>query len=166
MKEIIALQEYSDKYISLYEGEVRNIGNEIADRLIEEGIVAEHSNKSNSSEDLFIVGFKWQYDSELDDTKLTCDKTFDEIKSFFAEYYNFETDIFTKKIIGYITGGFSVNIGYNNSETGQLIKTAFYFMNPSQVNTVSFKIITIDNNGIYQKTYMYKDAGLPEEGLK
>lgn len=41
-KEIIALQEYSDKYISLYEGEVRNVNIQLANRLIEQGIVAEH----------------------------------------------------------------------------------------------------------------------------
>ena len=48
MKQIIALKEYSDKYISLYQGEVRNIGYELANRLIEEGIVAEHNETGNS----------------------------------------------------------------------------------------------------------------------
>ena len=43
MKQIIALQEYTDKYISLYEGEIRNIQNSIADKLIQQGVVAEHS---------------------------------------------------------------------------------------------------------------------------
>ncbi len=50
MKEIIALQEYSDKYISLYEGEIRNIENNLAQKLITEGIVAEHSDSSSGSE--------------------------------------------------------------------------------------------------------------------
>ena len=43
MKQIIALQQYTDKFISLYQGEIRNIQNTLADKLIEEGIVAEHS---------------------------------------------------------------------------------------------------------------------------
>ena len=43
MKEIIALQEYTDKYISLYEGQIRNISDNLANSLIEKGIVAEHS---------------------------------------------------------------------------------------------------------------------------
>ena len=48
--EIIALQEYTDNKISLYEGEIRNISNSLAQKLIEEGIVAEHNdNKQNSS---------------------------------------------------------------------------------------------------------------------
>ena len=42
MKQIIALQEYSDKIISLYEGEIRNIETELANKLIAQGIVAEH----------------------------------------------------------------------------------------------------------------------------
>lgn len=59
IKEIIALQEYSDKYISLYEGEVRNINIQLANRLIEQGIVAEHdetgSDESSSSGGVFTI---------------------------------------------------------------------------------------------------------------
>lgn len=40
--EIIALQEYTDKHISIYQGEVRNISDELAAELIEKGIVAQH----------------------------------------------------------------------------------------------------------------------------
>ena len=47
MKEIIALKEYTDKYVSLYEGEIRNIENNLADRLITQEIVAEHSDSSS-----------------------------------------------------------------------------------------------------------------------
>lgn len=46
MKQIITLQEYTDKYVSLYEGEIRNIEDGIANKLIEEGIVAEHGETS------------------------------------------------------------------------------------------------------------------------
>ena len=46
MKQIIALQQYTDKFISLYQGEIRNIQNSLADKLIEEGIVAEHDQAS------------------------------------------------------------------------------------------------------------------------
>ena len=34
MKEIIALQEYTDKFISLYQGEIRNIEDNLAQELI------------------------------------------------------------------------------------------------------------------------------------
>lgn len=44
MKQIIALQQYTDQYISLYQGQIRKISQGIADRLIEQGIVAEHDN--------------------------------------------------------------------------------------------------------------------------
>lgn len=46
MKQIIALQEYTDKYISLYEGQIRNIENNLANQLIQQGIVAEHDESS------------------------------------------------------------------------------------------------------------------------
>lgn len=47
--EIIALQDYTDKYVSLYEGEVRNIGKNLANRLIAKGVVAEHDEIESSS---------------------------------------------------------------------------------------------------------------------
>lgn len=61
--EIIALQEYTDKYVSFYQGEIRNINTELAQRLIEKGVVAEHdessegsdSGSSNPSNDLFYI---------------------------------------------------------------------------------------------------------------
>lgn len=43
MKEVIALQEYTDKYVSFYEGEIRNITDDIADKLITKGIVRLHT---------------------------------------------------------------------------------------------------------------------------
>ena len=46
--QIIALKEYTDKYISLYEGEIRNVSSTIASKLIEQGIVAEHDQISPS----------------------------------------------------------------------------------------------------------------------
>ena len=49
MKQIIALQEYSDKYISLYQGQIRNVETELANRLIEQGIVAEHNDSDSGS---------------------------------------------------------------------------------------------------------------------
>lgn len=43
MKEVIALREYSDKYVSFYEGEIRNITDDIANTLIAKGIVRLHT---------------------------------------------------------------------------------------------------------------------------
>lgn len=54
MKQIIAKQEYTDKYVSLYEGQIRNIENDLADRLIEKGIVAEHNDSGNEDNTLII----------------------------------------------------------------------------------------------------------------
>ena len=56
MKQIIALQQYSDKYVSLFQGEIRNLSDEIADRLIEEKVVALHGDSGSSeSNDKFII---------------------------------------------------------------------------------------------------------------
>lgn len=49
MKQIIAKQEYTDQYVSLYEGQIRNIANDLADILIEKGIVAEHSENNGAA---------------------------------------------------------------------------------------------------------------------
>lgn len=40
--EIITLQEYTDQYVSLYEGEIRNLPNDLAMRLINKGVAAQH----------------------------------------------------------------------------------------------------------------------------
>lgn len=40
--EIITLQEYTDQYVSLYEGEIRNLPNDLALRLINKGVAAQH----------------------------------------------------------------------------------------------------------------------------
>ena len=52
MKQIIAKQEYTDKYVSLYEGQIRNIANDLADILIEKGIVAEHKENESPNNDM------------------------------------------------------------------------------------------------------------------
>lgn len=86
--EIIALQEYTDKYVSLYEGEIRNIPDIIAYKLIDQNIVAKH--KGGIADIVFYVSV----DSETGEVRI--DTTFDNIKqayesggSVFAEYVYF-----------------------------------------------------------------------------
>lgn len=40
--EIITLQEYTDQYVSLYEGQIRNLPNDLALRLINKGVAVQH----------------------------------------------------------------------------------------------------------------------------
>lgn len=47
--EIIALQDYTDQYVSLYENEVRDIFDSLANKLITKGIVAQHDNVEQNS---------------------------------------------------------------------------------------------------------------------
>ncbi len=87
MKQIIALQEYSDKHVSLYEGQIRNLSNEIADRLIAQGIVAEHSDSSPSSgggvlKVNILVEELENQGSDLKKYKLTLDKKYSQIYDY------------------------------------------------------------------------------------
>lgn len=85
MKEIIALKEYTDKYISIYEGEIRNIEEPLAQRLIAEGIVAEHSEDSGeggsgskSEDNIFpVVAYNAANDSST--PQWVIDKTYQEV---------------------------------------------------------------------------------------
>ena len=84
MKEIIALQQYTDKFISLYQGEIRNIQDSLADKLIEQGIVAEHTDEgqdgeNNDGKKLFIENVNYNYDPDSDNFTATSDKTITEI---------------------------------------------------------------------------------------
>ena len=107
MKQIIALQQYSDKHVSLYEGEIRNLSNQIADRLIEEKVVALHGdNDSNgeSSDPRFkiicpVQEGEFEVTQEIEDYKLGfihCNSTFvqkyQNLKSAFdsQNVYNFD----------------------------------------------------------------------------
>lgn len=49
--EIIALKEYTDKYISLYQGEIRNVNDPLAERLIEKGVVANHEDEKEQQQE-------------------------------------------------------------------------------------------------------------------
>ena len=55
--QIIAKQEYTDKYVSLYEGQIRNISDSLANSLIEKGIVVEHSSdeENNNSNIIYLT---------------------------------------------------------------------------------------------------------------
>lgn len=50
--EIIALQQYTDNKVSLYEGQIRNIEDNLANKLIGKGIVKEHTDDEGSSSTL------------------------------------------------------------------------------------------------------------------
>lgn len=65
---IIALQEYTDKYISLYEGEIRNINDLLAQRLIEKGIVKEHSDSSSDKGIIIIDISRFQAGEKINKT--------------------------------------------------------------------------------------------------
>lgn len=89
MKEIIALQEYTDKFVSLYKGEIRYIEDGLANELIEKEIVAQNSSdgsqggggESSSSSPFFVIKTT-DYDSDEGQwSKINC--TFEEISDAF-----------------------------------------------------------------------------------
>lgn len=67
--EIIALQQYTDKYVSLYEGEIRNLEDKLANKLIAKNIVKPHGastgnelpqiTTSNNGDILTVVEGEW-----------------------------------------------------------------------------------------------------------
>lgn len=88
--EIIALQEYTDNKVSLYEGEIRNIENNLAQKLIAEGIVAEHSDSGSGSGggngiEVLSVSVSPDFSTNPPGSLYTPDKTFDQIKQAFDE---------------------------------------------------------------------------------
>ena len=118
--EIIALQEYTDKYVSLYEGEIRNIPDIIAYKLIDQNIVAKH--KGGIADIVFYVSV----DAETGAVRI--DTTFDNIKqvyesggSVFAEYiYNGQmgaSQYALMPLSGYIA----------NNDTGEISQFTFSF---------------------------------------
>lgn len=84
--QIIALKEYTDKYISLYQGEIRNVSSTIASKLIEQGVVAEHGDGSDSEDNgsnEFLINIT--YTGYIDgNNTFAADKTFAEA----VEAYN------------------------------------------------------------------------------
>lgn len=81
--QIIALQEYTDKYVSLYQGQIRNIPDQIAQKLIEQNIVAEHGDSSSEGGgnvvicDIDCKNYIAQHDNQRHDVE--CEYSFDEI---------------------------------------------------------------------------------------
>ena len=49
---IRALQEYTDQYISIFEDDVREVNDPLAEKLIEDGIVAEETDEEEEEENL------------------------------------------------------------------------------------------------------------------
>lgn len=144
-KEIIALKEYTDRYISLYQGEIRNIGYELANRLIEQGIVAEHnetgsgggSSSGSSSGGVFIVEVTdWQYIESEDDYIYTLSATWNEIyeaalagkKVYLQEFY-FDTPSPNLLALSYI-----YEVERNSKEYGIVFFNLNYVSNSKNSN--------------------------------
>ena len=144
MKQIIALQEYTDKYVSFYEGEIRNIEDGIANKLIEEGIVAEHDESSNSntteSSSFFINCTK------INNT-YTSDKTYQEVQqalnenqvliiSFSKEWYYYQGNMNDVLIFIHIHG-------YYDSWDGEWILPRINYFQLNRDNKLEFYYITL-----------------------
>ena len=99
--EIIALQEYTDKYVSLYEGQIRNVSDGLAQKLIEKGIVAEHD-EEQKGDDLLTVTVTL-IPGQTNTYK--CDLTCEDVKNYFlAKGFSGQTIISNYPIIiNYIT---------------------------------------------------------------
>lgn len=75
---VIALQEYTDKYISMFEGEIREITDEIlADELIANEILAEKSDEEETPVQKPVLNFTYDETEE----EWSCNYTWEEIES-------------------------------------------------------------------------------------
>lgn len=117
MKEVIALQQYTDKYVSLYEGQIRNIEDKLANELITKGIVRLHTDipedggsGGGSGAGSFIVSYTVNQEESDTDNNLyvvESDKTLAEIISAIEGgqnisarlYWEAETEAFTPMIL-------------------------------------------------------------------
>lgn len=105
--QIIALQQYTDKYVSLYQGQIRNIPDQIAQKLIEQNIVAEHSSDeggegSSSQGDNFFIIKTVDYDTD-ENTWSRINYTFAEIEDAII---NKNLTPFFEVVDGYYIDGF------------------------------------------------------------
>lgn len=115
--EIIALKQYTDKYVSLYEGEIRNLNDIIAQKLIEQSIVAEHD---DSDEQQNIPEVEFIHIGEIGGT--FGDKLFSTQSNYrfysggngLKNNQNLYQLIGDKKILGVVA---SFNQSYNNSNS-------------------------------------------------
>ena len=139
MKEIIALQDYTNQYISLYQGEIRKIETNLANKLIALGVAAQHStinpsgggSGSDCSCEIFKVEIlAYEPLSEEDDDYLYLNKSYKEIKSafndgkniiFYTHYSDSETDFmefYTLYNIGHQTNNnYQISIAKGTSVT-------------------------------------------------
>lgn len=156
MKQIIAKQEYTDKFISLYEGQIRNIGNDLADRLIEKGIVAEHTeDESSEGNNVFLI-------------HMTCRETFG-IENTFSDYVISETfeeikqAIINKKIIFVMCDISSSGPPY--PETHLFTDIMYHFYNGSIYITGAKDTITVTSSKTANLIDMNLNISGPKEGL-
>lgn len=150
--EIIALQEYTDKYVSLYQGEIRNINTELAERLIEKDIVKQHNQNDQESSDNKAFRIKVTVAGTFPNiTSATADKTFQEVLSA----YNANKPIVAEVNINggsvpiltatpvaytdYMNGAFSWNVIANLGTTA-LIVTFSYSKNNLFMTKSSFTV--------------------------
>ena len=162
--EIIALQQYTDKYVSLYEGEIRNLEDSLATQLIEKEIVAEHSDdssgESGNGDAIKLLQFIYNPSTEQGgfikqvEDNIPVFYTFDEI----LEIYNSGTHIL---ITGSDGGPITPLIaGYNwDQEAGAML--------PDRFSTVLFNIQSSGSSEEHQDIAfrgaiyitLYKDDG-------
>lgn len=169
-KEIIALKEYTDQYISLYQGEIRNVGYELANRLIEQGIVAEHDetgsgegSSSGSSSGAFVATFNITQDEDESENIIdvvTCDKTVAEIKTAYQSGATIIADVIMYGTVPTIRSFMQINLNEEYDDTYQVnIINIFY----NRSSATSGEVIV---NDILSKATIYWDSDLNKWDVK
>ncbi len=160
--EIIALQDYTDKYVSLYEGEVRNIGKNLANRLIAKGIIAEHdetesgssSGGSGSSTDGGVNKLVVHFDS----TTFESDATYADISAAHQAGWSIEGLIDSNEASVIIPFSY-----LSPTEAGFIYNTVNLVSNDTFVGVI-YKIILKSNNTIMLNQFTYNVTEYIEPG--
>ena len=167
--EIIALQDYTDKYISLYEGQIRNIGGNLASKLIAKGFAAQHdetdggSDSGGSGGGSYIVNATIVYD-ENDNATATLDKTFSEISEAISQgripYVITQGEDMSNCMLS--LAEYSVNgIAFSAAQAANVVVS----FNPVVTETRGvIRTIDVDSNNLTSMTYVEVGNTTPPDG--
>ena len=159
--EIIALQEYTDNKISLYEGEIRNISNSLAQKLIEEGIVAEHNdNKQNSSQKILSITTSYG-----NDNLILIDKENPFSPLSFSDFTNIRSQFPQLKIQYSPYGGKVYHSGQLYSNGGYLFYFLTFKKKSNASNDLQPRAITIKFNASDSSLTIVKNVVLSPSTL-
>lgn len=139
---VVALQEYTDKYISMYQGEIRNVTDELlAQDLIDKEILAEKTDGGEDTPEEEKVILEFTYD--LNNDTWSCNHTWEEINEINWNKEQVKLDGNTFPI-------FLVDI--------QSSSITLYVRSVFTESTIRLEILTITSDDVTGQTVQYENS--------